>query len=206
MISTANTRYTIETLATSTRFSIRLSGANCSSLFLAVWLCGWAVGEIFVGVTLVNSVAQFLAGGETIFTGETLFLVFWLAFWTLGGGFALYTVSMQVAGREVIEVSHDAIKIAKKAFGVGLGKTYNAINIDNLRIDESLPQFAAATSQLPPALGRFSRGAAAANGALAFDYGGSTVRFGIGLSLDEARQLLGEIVRRYPQYAPLAGG
>jgi len=201
MISTAQTRYTIETLTDSTRFSYPAGGARCSSLFLVVWLCGWAVGEVFVSWTLVSGLVQFLGGGETFFRPEMLLMVVWLAFWTLGGAFALYTVFMQLVGRAVIDVSHNSIKIAKKAFGLGFGKTYNAINIDNLRVDESLPQVAATTDQIPlPMLARFMQSAVVAGGALVFDYGGSSVRFGSGLSYDEARQLLVEIVRRYPQY------
>ncbi len=194
MISSAQTRYTIQTLEASTRFSHPVGGLGCSSLYMVVWLVGWAVGEVVVGGMLLNGLFQFLAGSETA------------VLWTLGGGFALYTVLLQIVGREVIEVSHDAIKIAKKVFGLGFGKTYNAINIDNLRVDESLPQIAAATTQLPPFLGRLSQGAFAANGALVFDYGGGSVHFGVRLQLDEARQLLEEILRRYPQYRSPAAG
>jgi hypothetical protein len=200
MISTARTRYTIETLAVSTRFTNPVNGAGCSSLFLMAWLCGWAVGEVLVIGILVNNLVQFLGGSETSFGGENLFLVVWLLFWTLGGGFALYTVAMQLNGREVIDVGHESIKIAKKAFGLGFGKTYNAINIDNLRVDESIPQFANVIANLPPLVARFGQGAVSAGGALVFEYGGTSVRFGIGLGLDEARALLEEIVRRYPQY------
>jgi hypothetical protein len=187
-------------MAVSTRFTNPVNGAGCSSLFLMAWLCGWAVGEVLVIGILVNNLVQFLGSAETSFGGKNIFLVFWLLFWTLGGGFALFTVAMQLVGREVIDVGHDSIKIAKKAFGLGFGKTYNAINIDNLCVDESIPQFANATAQLPPVLARFGQGAVASGGALVFEYGGTSVRFGIGLGLDEARSLLEEIVRRYPQY------
>jgi hypothetical protein len=205
MISTAQTRYTNEALEASTRFTNPVSSVGCSSLFLLMWLCGWAVGEVLVIGMLGNSLVQSLGGGENFFAGQNIFLLFWLLFWTLGGGFALYTVAMQLAGREVIEVGHESIKIAKKAFGLGFGKTYNAINIDNLRVDESLPQFANALAQLPPVVARFGQGAVTAGGALVFEYGGTSVHFGIGLSLDEARSLLEDIVRRYPQFRMPAG-
>ena len=205
MISTTQSRYSIETLAASTRFSNPVGRAGCSSLILVVWICGWAVGEVFAGVEVLDGLIKFLGGGQTIFRSDWTFLLVWLLVWTAGGLIALYSLLWQVTGREVIEVSHESLKVAKKVFGLGFGKTYNAINIDNLRVDESLPQMATVMGQLPPALARFGQRSVSARGALMFDYGGSTVRFGLGLNLDEARQLLGEIQRRYPQYRPAAG-
>ncbi len=193
MESLTNPHYTIQTLDFSSRFTIRTAKANCSSLFLGIWLCGWAVGEIFVGSAFIKGVIQQLTDGESSLSAPWLFMVAWLAIWTVGGGAALVTFLWQVAGREVVEVSHDAFKIGRKVFGLGPSKSYNPINIDNLRIDDSQP---AVSSRFV----RFSNTRSSSAGSLMFDYGGSQVHFGSGLDSGEAKLLLAEIQSRYPQY------
>jgi hypothetical protein len=68
--------------------------------FLGFWLCGWAVGEVFVLKGLVTMVGGALGpaspgrhpahnlgtgagGGELVFVGS--FMLIWLTFWTIGG-------------------------------------------------------------------------------------------------------------------------
>ncbi len=193
MQSITSPRFTIQTIDLSTRFTVRTGRLNCSSIFLAVWLCGWAFGEFFALSTVLTGAVQSLTSGESALDGSWLGLLIWLFFWTIGGGIALVIFLWQVAGREVIEISHDAFKIGRKVFGLGPSRSYNPINIENLRADESQPAISSMTTRFGGA--RFMGG-----GRLVFDYGGAQVSFGSGLDANEARLLLAEIQSRYPQY------
>ena len=193
MESLTSPHYTIQTLDFSTRFTIRTAKINCSSLILSVWLIGWAVGEIFAIRTLVNGVIQYQSAGESSLVASSLFMLVWLAIWTVGGVTALFTFLWQVAGSEVVEISHDAFKIGRKVFGWGPSKNYNPINIDNLRVDESEPVVSSR-------FGSFSKTRSSRAGSLVFDYGGSQVHFGSGLDSGEAALIRAEIQSRYPQY------
>ncbi len=186
-------RFTIQALDFSTRFTVRTGKLNCSSLFLAIWLCGWAFGEIFAAISVVNGVLQSITSGESSLDGSWLGLLVWLLFWTIGGGTALVVFLWQVTGREVIEISHDEFKIGRKVVGLGPSKSYNPINIDNLRLDESQPAGSSSST-------RFGAVRSLGEGRLVFDYGSAQVRFGSGLDLNEGRLFLAEIQRRYPQY------
>ena len=68
--------------------------------FLALWLCGWATGEYFVGGMLVAGLRDLLAPGMRIDwlphvraasmpAFALVFLGVWVAFWTAGGVFAI---------------------------------------------------------------------------------------------------------------------
>jgi hypothetical protein len=194
--SITSPHYTVQTVDLSTRFTIRAGKLNCSSLFLGLWLCGWAIGEVFAIGTLADGVIQSLTSGESSLDGSWLGLVIWLLFWTFGGGIALVIFLWQVAGREVIEISYDAFKIGRKVLGIGPNKSYNPINVDNLRIDENQPAGSSRAS-------RFGTAGSLGGGRLVFDYGGAQVRFGSGLDSNEAKLLLAEIQSRYPRYRSL---
>jgi hypothetical protein len=58
--------------------------------FLAVWLTGWAVGEVVALATLTRGLTSFIAGTAPSMPGLPLivagaFLVLWSVVWTLGG-------------------------------------------------------------------------------------------------------------------------
>lgn len=64
-------------------------------LFLCLWLCGWAVGEVFAITILAAGMfggGQILnapGGGGVFVTG---FLLLWLTMWTIGGATAIWTL------------------------------------------------------------------------------------------------------------------
>lgn len=151
--------------------------------FLGFWLIGWAFGEIMVGRELI-------AGAGS--SGNGLFILAWLGLWTIGGGFALYEFFWQLAGKEMIEISADAIKIQRAILGLGRIREYMSTYIKDLRI-------------APLALGRWFDRAWAfwwgiLPGVLAFDYGSQTIRFGGGVDEAGAKQILERIVARFPRY------
>ena len=194
MISTTSPRYTIQTLDFSTRFIIRANGRpGCSNVFIGAWLCGWAIGEIIVLGIVVSDAIQALTGRPSSLGASLPGLLIWLLVWTGLGGTTLVSFLWQIAGREVIEISHDSFKIGRKLFSTGPSKSYNPINIDNLRLDDSQPAVSARFT-------RYGGARSSGGGLLVFDYGGSPVHFGGGLGFDEATLLLAEIQSRFPQY------
>src|SRR4051812_4658560 len=70
--------------------------------FLALWLCGWSVGE----VAAIRELATRALPGPGL-----AFLLVWLTFWTLGGAFALLQVLWTFAGREEIELGPRSLAV-----------------------------------------------------------------------------------------------
>ncbi|MDH5507993.1 MAG: hypothetical protein OEZ02_12300 [Anaerolineae bacterium] len=92
-------------------------------------------------------------------------------------------ISWHIFGREVIEVSSQALICKRELFSVGNPKKYSAKNIKDMRIS---PFQSRSFIQVGP---------------LAFDYGAKTIRIGGGIDEAEAKQILAAIVARFPQYA-----
>lgn len=148
-------------------------------LFLPVWLVGWAFGEITV-------LSDLLAGEAP--SGTNLFQLAWLVGWTLGGAWALGTFAWLLAGRERIRVEQGTLTLEHVISGLGRRRAFALAHVRNLR---SLPQ----TGQelLMGNMAAFGFGPV---GALAFDYGSSTVRWGAGLDEAEARVILERLGQR----------
>ncbi len=101
---------------------------------------------------------------------------------------------LAVVGRQLVDVSDSSITIRKALAGIGLPRKYAAERIANLRVaDLSDPHEISGLSQKELAR-------AMAGGPLAFDYGTGTVNFGPGLLDAEARQILAELLGRFPRY------
>ena len=90
-------------------------GRYLSAGFLAVWLCGWAVGEAFVLWILITGAVALLTGRppepgrEPLDLGPALmvgvFLALWLTMWTIGGIAALAELMRLLWGEDRIAVS-----------------------------------------------------------------------------------------------------
>jgi hypothetical protein len=158
------------------------------------WLVGWACGEMIFILGLLLNAPERWEFGATGLSGLTLFLLAWLGLWTVAGGFTVFKVLWQFAGKEVIEVSHDSIKIQRAMFGIGRTKEYLASYVKNLRI--------APIAMMDKRILEWSRAIpfGPSHGSLAFDYGAQTVQFGGGADEAEAKQILDKIVARFPQY------
>jgi len=75
--------------------------------FLALWLCGWATGEIFAARQIVH-------GGIT-----GLFLLIWLVPWTLAGAAVLWAMLWQIFGIERLFVTAGALVREWRLLGLG---------------------------------------------------------------------------------------
>jgi hypothetical protein len=84
-------------------------------VFVAAWLCGWAVGEIMVPLSLFS---------ETGDPSAVAFAVVWFAMWTLGGGFALYVFLWSLVGRERVLLSASRLAFKRDLLGFGRLREY----------------------------------------------------------------------------------
>ena len=112
------------------RLHYRGAARGVQAGFLAVWLCGWAVGECVAAGRLIawlhgpQALARLadelrhlrLAGAHGGSAGYA-FLAVWLAFWTLGGFFACCQLWRLMFGAEVVRWDSEHIE-SGTAFGV----------------------------------------------------------------------------------------
>lgn len=103
-----------------------------SAAFLAVWLCGWAVGETFALAALLGGIqARFFPGllalplpalqfghNDAALAAAGAFLLFWLTFWTLGGLAAGWQLMRLLGGRDRVSFGPDGIRAEQRAFGL----------------------------------------------------------------------------------------
>jgi hypothetical protein len=153
--------------------------------FLTLWLCGWAVGEIMAPVS-------FFASAEKD-PGAAVFMLVWFCAWTLGGGFAIYVWLWQLRGREIVSVTCTSVSIKRDVFGYDRTKHYDPAEIRALRVS-------------PPTFNPFDFASGMAfwgigGGAIAFDYGLQTFRFGAGLDEAEAKAVVQQIRDGQPRLA-----
>ena len=149
-------------------------------LFLAVWLVGWAFGEVMVPAT-------FFSGDKP--SGPMVFIAVWIIGWTIGGAFALYIWLWNVAGKERITVNNQGLIVQRELFGYGREKEYEMTHISNLRVSpQPFNPFNVSASLQFWGIG---------GGVLAFDYGSRTYRFGSGIDEAEANQIMERIKAQY---------
>jgi hypothetical protein len=140
-------------------------------LFVGGWLIAWVCGWVFVPIA-------FLASG---FGPESLFLIGWWIAWTAAGGFIGYAWLNQIAGREIVTVDGTALTVTRQLFRILRSKSYEIANVKDLRISRP-----SANSDWSSPVQAWGIG----GGAVSFDYGSRTIRFGVGLDEAEAKQLV----------------
>jgi hypothetical protein len=149
-------------------------------LFLPVWLTGWAFGEL--------SVARDLLSGDAA-KGNRLFLGVWLTFWTVGGVCALATWVWTAFGREIVALPPGLLAVRLDVHGLGYTREFDRAQVRNLRV-------------VRPPRGPFVwrvgwDSGPNAEGTIAFDYGGTTKRFGVGLDEAEAALVIADLRTRH---------
>ncbi len=153
-------------------------------IFLSIWMCGWAIGE-------VAAITALTTGGITFGKnpgGAGLFMAVWLAGWTLGGAFCIAVLGWNLAGREVISLYNGILKIERKAFNIGQTKEYSLADTANFRISRAVTMWEASTS-FGAGLEFWGFG----GGTISFDYGMRTVKFANGIDEAEASHIISEM-------------
>lgn len=141
-------------------------------LFNGAWLGAWAFGEI--------TVLRQLLDGDFANAGTVAFLAFWLIAWTVGGALILRAWLSNLVGREVVEVGGGSLKLCKKLGPFSRKREFDLQHVGNLRVSPS---------PAAPGTGR-ARQIYASAGAVAFDYGSRTFRFGGQLDDAEATEVV----------------
>jgi hypothetical protein len=130
--------------------SLRATGfaRYIGAAFLAVWLAGWAVGEVLaLGflVLLVRSVIGAAAGtdwpipgGEWIAGGAAgvafLFIVVWLTLWTFGGFAALRELLRSLAGEDTVSVQSGTLEVERRGGPFRRRRTFERADIRRVRL------------------------------------------------------------------------
>lgn len=148
--------------------------------FLGFWICAWAVAEIIIPLRFLEGEAP--PGGWSL-------MVVWFVVWTAAGVLAVYAWLWQVMGKEIVTVRDGRLTLRRDVGGVGLDKVYDLERVHELRVEPAVfdPMDLSMSLQLWGIGG----------GAIAFDYGGVTRRFGIGLDEAEANQAVAAIKKRW---------
>jgi hypothetical protein len=167
-------------------------------IFLALWLAGWATGEVF-------ALRQILSPAPL---PAKVFLAVWVAFWTLGGAAALSICVWILAGHERVRLRPDALTIQREACGLGPTRVYELDRVLNLRA-QPMPSLTEVTvprgSQAPdgkravPAeqVKTVLRVVGIGGPGISFTYAGKPVRFGVALDPREAQMLVAQLQARH---------
>lgn len=154
------------------------------ALFLIVWLCFWAFGEVMV-------LRQILLLLRKPWTAESLgtliFLGSWITFWTLGGSVAAFVLLWGLFGQQSVRLLVDRIQIRYSIGAIGHTREYLLSEMRHMRSDWVARK-------------RKGGGIAGYDAIVAFDYGARTVHFGRGLDEPEVKQIMQELRRRTSAY------
>lgn len=161
-------------------------------VLLAAWLVAWFFGEREALVHLFSPDED--AAGA-------FFLLVWLAMWTAGGLGALALLVYSLAGREIVTLRERTLTLRWAAGPLGWSRRFEVGALSNLRFEELSPLTVPDESEDTPVARRRIR----MPPALAFDRGGTTVRFASRISREEAALALAALGERIPLASRDAG-
>ena len=113
------------------------------------------------------------------------FLVFWLIGWTIGGCCAILAWLWMAFGKEVVTLGSGQLSVEQRILGVTRKREFDTAHITNLRVVAGLAESAVVGTRT-----------SARSGAIAFDYGSKTFRFGASLDESEASVVVAELRQR----------
>lgn len=164
----------IERTAEGLRVTMRAPRSGCLIAFLGVWLAGWTFG----GIEAMGA----LFSASSLLNVVSLFLLLWLAGWIVGEVAVAVFLAFLLNGAEIVTVDGEALSQRAEAFGYGYTRRWPLEHVTNLRPVSS-------EGGTPRDL-------------IAFDFAGSTVRFGSGLNETDARRVAEAIWEHLPQLRP----
>ena len=179
-------RAQVDETAGGLRLTVPSQGRWYRTLFLGVWLCGWAVGEFFALGILTGLVPVQDGGHPTNSVPPLAFLALWCLAWTVGGAFALVAFVWEIAGKELVAIDGTELSIERKPIPFPRSKVFDWTQVKNLRVSPVQTPWMDPWKHLTSA------------GAIAFDYGAKTYRFGQ-VEEAEAATLIEAIRKRFPE-------
>ena len=148
------------------------------SIFLGVWLVGWAVGEVAV-----------LRQLQTVSGAPAIFLTVWMIGWTIGGLLATGAWLWMIGGREHVELRSGQLVQRFVLFGLSRSRAYDIGHVKNVRVS---PEILTASS-----MNTAWRSWSFVGGMIAFDYGAKTIRIAGSIEEAEAATIVRRIEERY---------
>ena len=186
MIQPAPPRATIADEPEGLRITIPARRYWYAIVFLALWSVGWFFAE---KATLFQ-----VFDPETAPPGKA-FLTLWLLLWTAAGAFVIYTWLWIVSGREVLLFDATSLTISRETALFARARNFDADNVRDLRTAPTMGPCSLMDARSTFVLWGLT------GGHIAFDYGAKTYSFGAGVDEAEAKQIVKQIVDRYPSLA-----
>lgn len=177
-------RAVIEQNGTGLRITIPARTPIFATIFIALWLIGWAFGEVSV-------TRQLLAGDPS--NGSTLFLAVWMAGWTMGGAWAAFTLAWMITGKEIIDLTSTSLHQRKQIPIFSRSRNYAVAQIRNLR-RAPRPRPSDDSESV-------TGGMSFSDGAISFDYGRSTHHLAAELDDADAEYVIAEMCKRVKSLA-----
>ena len=162
-------------------------------LFLSLWLCGWLAGEVMIPAEAVA--AAFSGGGKLTGPPPLVVLCVWFPFWTVGGFMMMLALAWTLAGREVITLTDEALLLRREIGMLQRSRSFDLTGLTNLRYAPLV--YNAFSFSFAESWGSQLQMIGLAGGAVAFDHGGKTCRFGNSLTEAEASRLIATIRQRH---------
>lgn len=164
-------------------------------LFFSVWLCAWVVGEVMV---LAEAVAAIFFGGRPMNGLPPLaVLCVWFPLWTVGGLMVMLALAWTLAGREVITLTDEALLLRREIGMLQRSRSFDLTGLTNLRYAPLVYNPLSFSFSFSESWGSQLQMLGLAGGAVAFDHGGKTCRFGNSLTEAEASRLIATIRQRH---------
>jgi hypothetical protein len=185
-------RHVVESFGSSVQVTIPSRKHILEFVWFAAWLIIW--GYMTSGVSLVWELAIRGASaghGNGVVMMLILCLIPFLVVLLGMGAFAIHTILWQLSGKEMIEATHQDLTVSKQVFRWKWSKVYSSDRIRNLRPNTEKLSMFFPTKRVR----RFIGG----RGMIAFDYGSRTPSFGLGISEEEAKQIILTLKGRLPQ-------
>jgi len=137
-------------------------------LFLSVWLCGWAVGEVMAPAGAVAAI--FFGGKPMNGLPPLVVLCVWFPLWTVAGFMMMLALAWTLAGREVITLTDEALLIRREVGGLQRSRSFDLTGLTNLRYAPLV--YNAFSFSFAESWGSQLQMIGLAGGAVAFDHGG----------------------------------
>jgi hypothetical protein len=118
----------------------------------------------------------------------TLLLLIAFGIWILFGCYIIYSWLWEVVGYEIMESTDKVLHIRRTVLGFTHTQQYSTEHIEDIRAvlpTRTTWSWTKIMLREPP------------GGTIAFDYGAETIRFGVGASEAEAKQIVAELEREF---------
>jgi len=183
-------RHTVEKLNDSVRIILPRKKNIFRLLWFGIWLLffGFVISSVFYILVLMIGGVTGLLGDVSADTGNNIAFIVPIVtllglviILLLMGGMGIYAFLWQIAGKEIIEVNLQSLKLSRQIIRWIRSNSFSLESVSDLRVSQPRWEM----TQLSPI-----RTLPRHNGMIAFDYGAKTFRFGLDIDEAEAKQII----------------